>query len=107
MKRGDLVAVAISGDFGKPRPALIIQSDLFSEIPSVTALPLTSTKIDAPLIRLDIEPTRANGLRKASQVMIDKPMTLKRDKIGNIFGSLNDAEMMTINRLLALFLGFA
>lgn len=107
MKRGDLVAVAISGDFGKPRPALIIQSDLFSEIPSVTALPLTSTKIDAPLIRLDIEPTRANGLRKASQVMIDKPMTLKCDKIGDIFGSLNDAEMMTINRLLALFLGFA
>lgn len=107
MKRGDLVAVAISGDFGKPRPALIIQSDLFSEIPSVTVLPLTSTKIDAPLIRLDIEPTRANGLRKASQVMIDKPMTLKRDKIGNTFGSLNDAEMMTINRLLALFLGFA
>ncbi|XGA79278.1 type II toxin-antitoxin system PemK/MazF family toxin [Halomonas sp. CH40] len=107
MKRGDLVAVAISGDFGKPRPALIIQSDLFSEIPSVTVLPLTSTKIDAPLIRLDIEPTRANGLRKASQVMIDKPMTIKRDKIGNTFGSLNDAEMMTINRLLALFLGFA
>lgn len=107
MKRGDLVAVAISGDFGKPRPALIIQSDLFSEIPSVTVLPLTSTKIDAPLIRLDIELTRANGLRKASQVMIDKPMTLKRDKIGNTFGSLNDAEMMTINRLLALFLGFA
>ena len=42
MKRGDLVTVALQGDLGKPRPALVIQSDLFEAHPSVTILPVTS-----------------------------------------------------------------
>lgn len=29
MRRGDIVTIALQGDYGKPRPALIIQSDLF------------------------------------------------------------------------------
>ena len=57
MRRGDLVTVSLQGDCGKPRPALVIQSDMFSEARSKTVLPLTSTLIDAPLIRVQIEPT--------------------------------------------------
>jgi len=106
MKRGDLVTVALQGDLGKPRPALIIQSDLFNEHPSVTILPVTSELRDAPLFRIQIEPSETNGLRKPSQVMIDKPQSVAREKIGNVFGHLDDKTMSAISRALAVFLGF-
>lgn len=107
MRRGDLVTVAISGDFGKPRPALIVQSDRFDVTATVTVLLLSGTLVDAPLIRLTIDPTTDNGLSKRSQIMIDKAMTVKRGRVGASFGHLDDETLMTVNRLLALFLGFA
>lgn len=106
MKRGDLVPVAIPGDFGKPRPALVIQSDQFDGTATVTVLLLSGTLVDAPLIRLDVEPSPENGLRKQSQVMVDKAMTVKRDKLGEPFGSLDEGTMIAVTRSLALFLGF-
>lgn len=107
MRRGDLVTVALPGDFGKPRPALVIQSDQFADTATVSVLLLSSTLVDAPLVRLNIEPNSINSLRKTSQVMIDKIMTVKRDKLGEPFGHLDDESMVAINRALALFLGFA
>ena len=107
MKRGDLVAVALSGDFGKPRPALVIQSDHFGLTATVTVLLISGTLVDAPLIRLTVEPTAENGLRKRSQVMIDKAMTVRRDRLAQPFGRLEDGAMVAVNRSLALFLGFA
>ena len=107
MRRGDLVVVAIPGDFGKPRPALVIQSDQFDRTATVTILLVSSALIDAPLIRLTIQPTEGNGLRKPSQIMIDKAMTLKRDKLGKPIGRVDDETMISVNRSLALFLGFA
>lgn len=106
MKRGDLVTVALQGDLGKPRPALIIQSDLFNEHPSVTILPVTSELRNAPLFRIQVEPNETNGLQKISQIMIDKPQSVAREKIGNVFGHIDDKTMSTINRALAMFLGF-
>jgi mRNA interferase MazF len=105
--RGSLVTVALQGDYGKPRPALVIQSDFFSELPSVTILPITSEYRDAPLYRVNVLPTPASGLRKPSQIMIDKAQTVSRDKIGDVFGQLSDDTMLAVNRALALFLGFA
>jgi mRNA interferase MazF len=107
MRRGDLVTVALPGDFGKPRPALVIQSDQFADTATVSVLLLSSTLVDAPLVRLNIEPNLINNLRKTSQVMIDKIMTVKRDKLGEPFGHLDDESMVAVNRALALFLGFA
>ena len=107
MRRGDLVTVALPGDFGKPRPALVIQSDQFTDTATVSVLLLSSTLVDAPLVRLNIEPNSINSLRKTSQVMIDKIMTVKRDKLGEPFGHLDDESMVAVNRALALFLGFA
>jgi len=107
MTRGDLVTVAISGDFGKPRPALVIQSDHFDATATVTVLLISSTLVDAPLIRLPVEPKAENGLRKPSQVMVDKAMTVRRDRVGAPFGRLDDDTMVAVNRSLALFLGFA
>lgn len=107
MRRGDLLTVAIQGDMGKPRPALVIQADVFAETATVTVLPVTSELTDAPLLRIALYPNEANGLRKASQVMIDKPMTIRREKAGQRIGALDSTEMVQIERSLALFLGIA
>jgi mRNA interferase MazF len=107
VRRGELVTVALPGDFGKPRPALVIQSDRFEATGTVTVLLLSGTLVDAPLIRLTVQPTPENGLRKASQVMVDKTMTLKRNRLGPSFGSLDDKIMLSVTRSLAVFLGLA
>jgi len=107
MKRGDLVTIALPGDFGKPRPALIIQSDFFDQAPTVTVLLISGTLQDTPLLRITVEPDDENGLRKPSQIMLDKVMTMRRDKVGAPFGKLNAETMVSVNRLLAVFLGFA
>ncbi|WP_333824190.1 type II toxin-antitoxin system PemK/MazF family toxin [Pinisolibacter sp.] len=105
MRRGDLVTVALPGDFGKPRPALIVQSDQFRETGTVTVLLLSSTLVDAPLIRPALQPTPENGLLKPSQVQVDKAMSVKRDRIGRVIGHLDDEAMLAVTRSLALFLG--
>ena len=105
MKRGQLIAVALQGDFGKPRPALIVQSDNFSEHPTIAVLLVTSTLVEAPLLRITIYPDSINGLQKVSQIMIDKPMTLKREKIGQLLGSIQHQTMVEVERCLAVFLG--
>jgi mRNA interferase MazF len=105
MKRGDFVTVAMQGDFGKPRPALVIQSDQFDEHATVTILPVTGILVEAPLLRVTIQPNETNGLQKVSQVMIDKAMTVKRDKLDDVFGSASDAAMLEIGRYLAVFVG--
>ncbi len=105
--RGDFVTIAMQGDFGKPRPALVIQSDQFGEHSSVTVLPITSTLIDAPLLRVTVQPSLDNGLQKPSQVMVDKVMTVKRDKLGAVFGRIGADTLLEVERCLVLFLGIA
>ena len=105
--RGDLVTIALQGDFGKPRPALVIQSNFFFDHPSITILPITSEIRETPLFRFLIEPSQENGLFKNSQVMIDKIQTVSTEKVSKPFGSITEAQLLEINRLLALFLGLA
>lgn len=108
MKRGDVVVVALSGDYGKPRPALVVQSDLFNEThASVTLAPVTSTIVDAPLFRLTLEPSSGTGLRSVSQIMVDKVTTVKRDKVGKAIGRIGDETMLRVNRAIALWFGLA
>lgn len=107
MKRGDLVTIAAPGDFGKPRPALIIQADQFDRTGTVTVLLVSGTLVDAPLIRIELEPTAANGLRKHSQIMIDKAIAVKRDRIGAVIGTAADEIMLSVTRALAVFFAIA
>ena len=107
-RRGDLVTVAVQGNFGKPRPALVIQSDLFNESHPTVMLCLVSSDLrEAPLFRLAVGPTKENGLKLDSQIQIDKVMTVLREKVGPSFGRLDDATMLKVNRALALFMGIA
>lgn len=105
MRRGDIVTVALQGDFGKPRPALVIQSDLFADHPTITILPITSDRRDTPLFRLDVEPDASNGLRVACQIMVDKAQSVRRDKIGERIGRLDDSQMLAVSQALALWVG--
>ncbi|NMM26052.1 MAG: type II toxin-antitoxin system PemK/MazF family toxin [Glaciimonas sp.] len=107
MNRGDFVTIAMQDDFGQPRPALVIQSDQFNQHATVTILLVSSMLVDAPLLRVTIQPGAGNGLQKPSQVMVDKAMTVKRDKLGEAFGVASDAAMLEVGRCLAVFLGIA
>jgi mRNA interferase MazF len=105
--RGDFVTIAMPGDFGKPRPALVIQANQFDEHATVTVVLVSSTLVDAPLFRITVRPNDANGLRKTSQVMVDKIMTVKRDKLGPSFGRLDQDLLIEVERSMAVFLGIA
>lgn len=107
MKRGDLVTVAMAGDFGKPRPALVIQSNRFEDVGTVTVLLISGTLLDAPVIRITVQPTPENGLRKVSQVMVDKSMSVTRGRVGPVFGRLDEDTMHAVTRSLAVFVGIA
>jgi mRNA interferase MazF len=108
MKRGNVVTVAMQGDFGKPRPALVLQSDVFSDIhATVTVALISSNPIQAPIFRLDIDPDEPNGLTKPSQVQINKIQSIRIEKIGAIIGELSDVMMVRVNRAMALWLGLA
>lgn len=107
MRRGDFVTVAMQGDFGKPRPALVIQAELFNEHATVTLLPVTSTLVDAPLFRIKVQPDDVNGLQKPSQIMVDKSMTIQREKVGPVFGRIDADALVEVERCLAVFLGIA
>jgi len=108
MRRGDVVTVAATGDYGKPRPAVIVQTGAFPEShASVVVCQLTSELVDAPDFRVSIDPTPENGLRVTSQVMADKPVTIRRDRIGQRIGRLGNQEMTQLSAALAFVLGLA
>jgi mRNA interferase MazF len=105
VKRGDLIPVVLSGAYGKPRPALVIQSDLFARLPSVTILPVTTELRPIETFRIAVDPSQKNGLRAQSQIMVDKAHTIPRDKAGVPFGELELRTLKAVDRSLAVFLG--
>jgi mRNA interferase MazF len=108
MARGQFVTIVLAGDYGKPRPALIVQSDLFAELSSiVVCLLTTSLRDDADQIRITVEPSAENGIRQVSQICIDKISVLPAGKIGAVIGQADDALMLRVTRSIAVFLGIA
>jgi len=108
MNRGDVVIVAAPGDYGKPRPAIIVQTDAFPEAhSSVVICQMTSEVVDAPDFRVTIDPSAENGLQLRSQVMADKPVTVRRRRIGQIIGRLSERDIGRLNIALAFVMGLA
>jgi mRNA interferase MazF len=105
MKRGDLVTVAVPGDYGKPRPALIVQADAFDEHPSVVVLPLTRELYDTPLFRIPVGTGNRTGLRRLSQIMVDKATAVPRGKLGARIGRVDRATLHAVDEALRGFLG--
>ena len=103
--RGDVVVSSSPGDFGKPRAALVVQSDLFNPThSSIVICPITSHLVDAPLFRLSISPSRENGLKTESQIMVDKITAIRREHIAKKIGRINEAEAASVDRALAMWL---
>ena len=103
-----MVTVAVAGDFGKPRPAVIVQTDaLPGEHASVVVCQMTSEFSDTPDFRVTIDPTEQNGLRVQSQVMADKPVTIRRKRVGRQIGRLEDRDIARLNIALAFVMGLA
>jgi mRNA interferase MazF len=107
LRRGDLLTVAAPGDYGKPRPAVVIQSDTLNMADSVLVALLTSTLSDAPSYRLPLQPASSNGLRAPSQIMIDKILAYPRAKCGPVIGSLSSEAILILNSLLSVMIGLA
>jgi mRNA interferase MazF len=107
VKRGDLAIVSAAGDYGKPRPAIVIQSDWLKATDSVLVALLTSALVDAPLYRLQIEPTDANGLKAPSQVMVDKIIAMPREKCGRVIGRIDETALIALNHMLSVVVGLA
>jgi mRNA interferase MazF len=106
MRRGDIVLVAAPGDYGKPRPAVIVQSDAFpGNHASVIVCQMTSEIVAAADFRVTVEPTTASGLRERSQIMADKPVTIRRERVGRRVGRLDEGELGRLNVALAFVMG--
>jgi mRNA interferase MazF len=107
ISRGDLVIVAAPGDYGKPRPAVVVQSNVLPEgHASVVICPMTSDFAEADF-RITIEPEPETGLRARSQVMADKRVTIRRERIRQQIGRLAPVDMVRPNVALAFVLGLA
>lgn len=104
IQRGDLLTVALQGDFGKPRPALVVQTNLLSELESVIVAPVTSELRNAQF-RVTIEPSPLNGLKVLSQVMVDKLTAVPRAKITKPFGKIDDGRLRQVDRCMLVVLG--
>ncbi len=107
MKRGDIVTVAAPGDYGKPRPAVVIQSDWLTRTDSVLVALMTSAVFDAPIYRLDVDATAENGLKTRSQVMVEKILAVPREKCGQKMGRLDAATLIALNHMLSVVIGIA
>jgi mRNA interferase MazF len=108
VRRGDLYTPAARGVYsGKPRPVVIVQDDRFDATASVTVCPLTTNPIEAPLTRINVEPSPSNGLDQTSRLMVDKLTTIPRANLGNRVGRLPEADLLRLNRALVVFLGLA
>lgn len=86
---------------------MIVQDDRFNATNSITICAFTSDPTDAPLIRLVVEPSEANGLDTVSRLMVDKLTTVPKAKLGRRIGRLADSDIVRLSRALMIFLGLA
>ena len=106
MNRGEIWTVAGGGDYtGKPRPAVILQDEIFDTTDSLTVCALTTDPADAPYVRITVEPSETNGLEAISRVMVDQTTTVRRTRLGTRIGRLSDADLVRVNRAIIVFLG--
>ena len=108
MKRGEIWTVSGGSKYtGKPRPAVIVQEDRFDGTDSITICAFTRDATEAPLFRLEVEPSARNGLKSSSRLMVDKIATVPKARLGERAGRLDDEDLVRLNRALVVFLGLA
>ena len=107
MRRGEIWTQSGGpGYAGKPRPALILQSDLLNETASVVTCPFTTHDNTAIPSRVPFPASAANGLNEHSDLMADKIMAVSRDKLGRRVGAVSPADMLRVQEAVFVVLGF-
>lgn len=109
MRRGDIVLTALAGDYGKPRPAVVVQGDVVTQAgaESVVVCPMTTSTSGARRIRVLVEPSRQNGLRAGSEIMVEKVTAVALHRFREVIGRLDAATMRAVDRALLVVLGIA
>jgi mRNA interferase MazF len=94
------------GELGKPRPAIVVQAEGFGDDPlTVIVCPVSSHVVGAPRLRPIVEPSAKNGLRRRSQVMTDKLIALRKERIRQTIGALEEEVCEDLDRALLIVLG--
>jgi mRNA interferase MazF len=107
VKRGDVILIVAPGDLGKPRPGILVQADELGDAPTILVCPLTSEVAERLPIRPVVEPRADNGLRLRSQIMTDKIIPLRRERVRRVLGSLDTKTQEALDNALLLVLGLA
>jgi mRNA interferase MazF len=106
--RGEIYTAAARGAYtGKPRPVVIVQDDRFDALESVTICPFTTTAVEAPLMRIRVDPSDQNGISEPSSIMVDKLTTIPKANLSERVGLLEADHLLRLNRSLVVFLGLA
>jgi mRNA interferase MazF len=105
LRRGDIIPVAPPGEFGKPRPALVIQAELAPVDLKVMYLPITSNLARVPYARVPLDPSHENGLLKPSEVMVDLIFITKLPRVGQVIGRIDRETMQAVEAALMVHLG--
>jgi mRNA interferase MazF len=106
-RRGDIVVCALPGDYGKPRPALVIQNPAVAEtgFGSVLVCPLTSDLSGIATCRVILQPTPVTGLRVPSEVMVEKVTAVSAARLRERIGRADAASLAAVERALLWVLG--
>ncbi len=107
MIRGSVVVVALPGDAGKPRPAIVLRGNAFGGHNRVTLVPCTGEQQAWPTLRVALTPSAENGLRLPCQAMIDRLTSVAVDRVRQVIGALIAADLRAIDRAVLVYLGFA
>ena len=106
MRRGEIWTLAGGLDYaGKPRPAVILQDDRFDATDSITICPFTTDPTAAEVMRLSIDPDETNGLRTPCRLMVDKIITVRKERLGRRIGQLGTSDLVRVARAIVVFLG--
>jgi mRNA interferase MazF len=107
VKRGDIVLMVVPSELGRPRPGVIVQADEFKDLTTIFICPLSSDIQPDLLLRPTIEAKPSNGLRLRSQIMTDKMVALRRDRVRSVIGRLDSETTQQMDRALLVVLGLA
>jgi len=105
VKRGDVVLV-VGPELGRPRLGVIVQANDFNkELSTIFICPITSDLQDKLALRPMIEAEPSTGLRLRSQIMTDKMVALRHDRIHRVIGRIDSETSEQLDRALLVVLG--
>lgn len=105
LQRGDVLKVIIPGEYGKPRPAVIIQTRMLHDIPSLIVVPCTSELVDGCIYRPNVPHDEQTGLLLPTQAMADKLVAVSKRRIREVIGHVSPETLDDVERAVHFVIG--